>query len=269
MPLPDTGIHHVTPSPSAANPPVVALRSMAGPGVKAGRHAIRGQRAAPGRHGIDGPLAALIAGVAVLLAAFMKIAEEVTEGETHHIDTAILLALRMPGDPSQPLGPPWLQEMIRDFTALGSTGVLTVVTLAAAGFLASSGRRRLAGFVLAAVVGGVVLSSALKLGFARPRPDLFPVTVPVFTDSFPSGHAMMSAVVYLTLGNLLARTQTGIAGRIYPVVLALCLALLVGISRIWLGVHWPSDVLAGWAAGACWALACRLVMARLQRGGWL
>ncbi len=176
------------------------------------------------------------------------------EGETRTFDEVILLALRTPGDISQPIGPPWLQEMVRDFTALGSTGVLTIITLGVVGWLMFSGKRKTAGLVLVAVLCGVVLSSLLKSGFARPRPDLVPHSVAVFTSSFPSGHAMMSAVVYLTLGSLVARTKHSVTLKVYVLSLALFLTLLVGLSRIYLGVHWPSDVLAGWAAGACWAL---------------
>ncbi|HRO14414.1 MAG TPA: phosphatase PAP2 family protein [Paracoccus sp. (in: a-proteobacteria)] len=216
---------------------------------------------------IDRSLAILVAAVAVLLFGFVRIAEEILEGETQSFDVAVLLALRRPGDAAQPIGPVWLQEMIRDFTALGSTGVLSVITLAAVGWLLVSGKRRAAGFVLAAVAGGVILSSLLKLGFARPRPDLVPHSAAVFTTSFPSGHAMMSAIVYLTLGNLLARSQPSVKNKIYLVSLALFLTLLVGCSRVYLGVHWPTDVLAGWAAGACWALLCWLLMARLQAAG--
>lgn len=216
---------------------------------------------------IDRWLAITIAAVAVLLFGFVRIAEEILEGETREFDAALLLALRTPGDTTRPIGPLWFQEMVRDLTALGSTGVLTVVTLAAVGWLLISGKRRAAGFVLLAVVGGVVLSSLLKIGFARPRPDLVPHGMAVFTDSFPSGHAMMSAVVYLTLGDLLARAQPAVVGKVYLVSLALVLTLLVGCSRVYLGVHWPTDVLAGWAAGASWALLCSLAMARLQRTG--
>lgn len=144
-------------------------------------------------HGIDGPLAVLIAVGAILLFAFITLAEEVMEGEARAFDEAILLALRTPGDVSQPIGPLWLQEMVRDFTAVGSTGVLTIITLGVAAWLQFSGKRRTAGLVLLAVLGGVVFSSLLKLGFARPRPDLVPHSVAVFTNSFPSGHAMMSA----------------------------------------------------------------------------
>jgi undecaprenyl-diphosphatase len=216
---------------------------------------------------IDRALAVAIAAVAVLIFGFVRIAEEILEAGTRRFDEAVLLALRTPGDTGRPIGPLWFQEMVRDFTALGSTGVLTVVTLAALGWLLISGKRRAAGFVLLAVVGGVMLSSILKIGFARPRPDLVPHSMAVFTDSFPSGHAMMSAVVYLTLGELLARSQSSVAGKVYLLSLALGLTLLVGFSRVYLGVHWPTDVLAGWAAGASWALLCWLLMARLQTAG--
>lgn len=217
--------------------------------------------------GIARPLAVMIAVGAVLLFAFVKLADEVLEGDTRTFDETVLLALRMPGDISQPVGPPWLEEMVRDLTSLGSVGLLTIVTLGVAAWLLFSGKRRTAGLVLVAVVGGVLFSSLLKLGFARPRPDLVPHSVAVFTNSFPSGHAMMSAVVYLTLGFLVARTQHAVALKVYLLSLALFLTLLVGLSRVYLGVHWPSDVLAGWAVGACWALLCWFVMSRLQEKG--
>jgi undecaprenyl-diphosphatase len=145
--------------------------------------------------------------------------------------------------------------------------VLTIITLGVAAWLLFSGKQRTAGLVLVAVLGGVVFSSLLKIGFARVRPDLVPHSVTVSTNSFPSGHAMMSAVVYLTLGFLVAWTQRTVALKVYLLSLALFLPLLVGLSRIYLGVHWPSEVLAGWAAGACWALICSFVMSRLQETG--
>ncbi|MBL4930004.1 phosphatase PAP2 family protein [Tabrizicola sp. KVB23] len=224
-------------------------------------------RAIRATRSVERSLAVVTAAVAILLFGFVYIAEEILEGETRGFDEVILLSLRTPGDTARPIGPLWLQEMVRDFTALGSTGVLTVVTLAAVGWLLISRKQRMAGFVLLAVVGGVVLSSLLKIGFARPRPDLVPHAMAVFTLSFPSGHAMMSAVVYLTLGDLLARSQPSLAGKIYFLSLALVLTLLVGCSRVYLGVHWPTDVLAGWAAGASWALMCWLLMGHLQHAG--
>jgi undecaprenyl-diphosphatase len=215
----------------------------------------------------DRPFVVLLAACAILLSGFAKLASEVMEGDTRAFDERLLLAFRTPGDVSELLGPRWMHEMVRDFTALGSTGVLTIVTLAAVGFLVMSGRRRTSVFVLGCVLGGVGLGNALKIGFSRPRPELVPHSVEVFTNSFPSGHAMMSAVVYLTLGNLIARTEERASMRFFILAVATFLTVLVGISRIYLGVHWPTDVLAGWTLGACWALLCWTAMAWLQSHG--
>ena len=149
----------------------------------------------------------------------------------------------------------------------GGVGVLTLLTLAVCGFLLMQGRRRATALVLASVVGGVVLSSLLKLGFDRPRPDLVPHGSLVYTASFPSGHAMMAAVVYLTLGALLARVQSERRLQVYLLALAVLTTVAVGISRVYLGVHWPSDVLAGWTAGAAWALACWLAAGWIEGSG--
>ncbi len=198
---------------------------------------------------------------------FAELADEVMEGETRQVDKAILLAMRTPGDPSDPIGPKWVEEIGRDFTALGGMGVLTFIALAACGFLLLQGKRRSTFLVFAAVVGAIVLSSILKIGFDRPRPDLVPHGSYVMTASFPSGHSMLSAATYLTLGALLARTQNRLRIKAYILILAILLTLLVGISRVYLGVHWPTDVLAGWTAGVTWALLCWLVAGWLQKKG--
>ncbi|WP_052763980.1 phosphatase PAP2 family protein [Microvirga massiliensis] len=206
-----------------------------------------------------------VAGAALLL--FTRIAGEVVEGDTRAFDEAVLLALRSSGDLSDPIGPVWLEEMMRDFTALGGTGVLAMLTVAVAGFLLMTRKSHAAAMILVSVVSGVVLSSLLKWGFARPRPELVPHEAAVYTQSFPSGHAMMSAVVYLTLGALLARTQAQTSVKIYLLVVAGLLTLLVGASRVYLGVHWPTDVIAGWALGSVWALLSWLTMLWLQERG--
>lgn len=186
---------------------------------------------------------------------FLALAEAV-EGDPGGLDTRLLLALRNPADHADPLGPGWVEEFGRDVTALGSFGFLTFLTLASAGYLLLSGRRRATLVLVASVGGGQILSTLAKLGFDRPRPDLVPHGAEVYTASFPSGHAMMAAVTYLTLGAMLARVQPTRALRIYVLGLATLVTLAVGVSRIYLGVHWPTDVLAGWTAGAAWALAC-------------
>jgi undecaprenyl-diphosphatase len=113
----------------------------------------------------------------------------------------------------------------------------------------------------------MMLSTGLKMGFERPRPDLVPHATQVYTASFPSGHAMLSAVTYLTLGALLSRVQRRRRVKAFFLGLALTLTLLIGLSRVYLGVHWPSDVLAGWCIGAAWASLCWFVALQLQRSG--
>jgi undecaprenyl-diphosphatase len=198
---------------------------------------------------------------------FVQLADEVVEGETDAFDTALLLALRNPADPSDPLGPGWVEEFARDVTALGGVGILVFMTVAVAVFLRLQGRRGDMWFVLVAVLGGQALSTLFKAGFDRPRPDIVPHAVVVHSASFPSGHAMMAAVTYLTLGALLARVQPRRVLKVYLLGLATILTLAVGVSRVYLGVHWPTDVLAGWTAGAAWALLCWTVASWLQRRG--
>jgi undecaprenyl-diphosphatase len=205
--------------------------------------------------------------IAALLLAFGVLAEEVIEGETLPLDRKLMLALRDPANPSVLLGPPWLHEVARDTTALGSTIVLGIILFAVVGYLLLTRRRAAALLILGTVLSGVALNDLLKLSFARPRPDLVTPAVRVFTPSFPSGHATMSAITYLTLGALLARMHSEISVRIYFMTLAGLLTVLVGLSRIYLGVHYPTDVLAGWCIGTAWAMGCWVLMTWLQRRG--
>lgn len=195
--------------------------------------------------------------------SFVELADEMLEGETHEWDRRILLAMRA-DDPSDPLGPRWFEEAMRDVTGLGGLTVLALVTGLVAGFLAIGGRRAMSILVVLAIGTGLGLSTLLKQGFDRPRPDLVPHATQVYTASFPSGHALISAVTFLTLGALLARTQARWRLKVYVLLAAVLLTGAVGTSRVYLGVHWPSDVLAGWAAGSLWAAVCWLVAWRLQ-----
>lgn len=200
--------------------------------------------------------------VAGLLLAFFVVAGLVADGTTKPLDERIMLAFRNAGDLSDPVGPAWFEEAVRDFTALGSTTVLSLLVICVTTFFALTRRARVALTVLACTLAGTAVSSLAKLMFARPRPDLVPHSVEVYTASFPSGHALMSTVVYLTLAVLVARTQADLHVRAAIMAFAVVIALLVGISRIYLGVHWPSDVLAGWCLGALWAALCWLVVRR-------
>lgn len=198
---------------------------------------------------------------------FAELSDEVLEGSTASFDERVLLAFRTPEDLSDPVGPPWLEQIGRDFTALGGAAVLAIVVLAVTGFLLLRQQRRMAVFVLAAVISGVLLSALLKHWFARARPDLVSHGDVVYTASFPSGHSMMSAVVYLTLAALLARVQSRRRIKLYLLLVAASLTFAIGVSRVYLGVHWPTDVLAGWTAGATWALVCGVAARWLQRRG--
>lgn len=198
---------------------------------------------------------------------FLELADEVTEGTTQGFDEKILLSLREPADLSDPIGPRWVEELGRDFTALGGMGVLTVLALAVVGYLFLEHKHRTAFLVLLAVGGGTLLSFGLKYGFDRPRPDLVPHHSHVYTTSFPSAHSMMAAIVYLTLAALLARVQKQRRVKLYLLAVAAVLTLAVGVSRVYMGVHWPTDVLAGWTAGALWALVCWQLARWLQHRG--
>jgi undecaprenyl-diphosphatase len=211
-------------------------------------------------------LAALAIGIASLW-GFIEVTEEVFEGDTQAFDRWALQIMRDPNNPAEPIGPRWLEEMGRDATALGGVAWLTFTTVVIALFLWLDSKLHMMIFTLIATIGGVLLSLGLKSLFARPRPDLVPHLTHVYTSSFPSGHSMLAAVVYLTLGSLLAAVMPNRKLKVYVLFVALLLTFFVGVSRVYLGVHYPTDVLAGWLAGLVWALLCWLVARWLQRRG--
>jgi undecaprenyl-diphosphatase len=230
--------------------------------------ALRGWRSTVlrlGRHEFGTLLSVLV--LASGLWVFIEVADEVAEGETRALDRAVLLALRNPNNLADPRGPPWFEEMGRDLTALGGTALLSLFSLAAVAHLLLRQKPRSAAFVGVSVIGAWALSLALKQLFERPRPDLVPRLSYVMTSSFPSGHSMLSAAVYLTLGALLARFESNLLLKAHVLGWAVLFTVLVGVSRVYVGVHWPTDVLAGWAAGAAWASLCGLVARALQRRG--
>lgn len=221
---------------------------------------------------IDGTGLLLLAGaLAVVFIGrwFLEFADDVGEGDTLSLDKRVLLALRRPDDPGLPVGPAWLREVGIDLTALGSVVVVSLGVAAVAGYLLIHRRFRLALLVLASTGGGMLLNTALKHWFDRPRPEVVPHLREVMTPSFPSGHATLSAVVYLTLGALLAGAARGRVAKLYCLAVAMILTFLVGVSRVYLGVHYPSDVLAGWAVGLGWALLCGMVERFLKWRGSL
>jgi undecaprenyl-diphosphatase len=212
--------------------------------------------------------AVIAIGIAALGAlAFKMIADEALEGDTHAFDTSILMALREPGDAENPIGPDWLADVMADVTALGGNAVLTLLVVGVVVYLLSVGKRGTALLVGGAVGSGAILSTFLKLGFDRPRPDLVAHLSHAYSSSFPSGHAMLSAVTYLTLGVLLARAHERRRTKIIVMTYGVTLTVLIGLSRIYLGVHWPTDVMAGWALGTAWAALWWLIAWQLQRRG--
>lgn len=224
-------------------------------------------RAPPLPRRVEARALLVLVAIAAAILGFWVLAGEVTEGETRAFDESILLALRNPADHNDPVGGHGVEEAMRDLTALGGATWLTILTAATAVGVSLMGQRRSAWLLLAAVAGGQVLSMVLKGFFQRPRPDLVSHGAYVHTASFPSGHSMMAAVTYLTLAVMLARVAPKRRVKAYFLVLAALLTVAVGVSRVYLGVHWPTDVLAGWMIGAAWALLCYAVAEWLARRG--
>ena len=198
-------------------------------------------------------------GGCILVLVFLKLASAVMEGETLAFDRRIVTAFRKADDPSLPIGPAWITSVLLDLTALGGPTVIFLIVTAIVGFLALQGRYRTSLFILLTAFSGEVLNYAMKSLFFRPRPSIVPHLREAFSSSFPSGHAMQSAIIYLTLGAMLMRLAERRLTKIYCCTVAMGLTLLVGLSRVYLGVHYPTDVLAGWIVGLFWASLCWLI----------
>lgn len=192
---------------------------------------------------------------------FLKVAGEVSDGETEALDRRLLLALRTPGQPSDPLGPHWLEEAVRDITALGGFTFLTLLTIVATLLLIFHQRRREALIFVATVIAAQASSQLLKAFYERERPALVAHGSYVYSHSFPSGHSAMAAAVFLILATVAASVEARRRTKALIYGVAVSGVLAVGISRVYLGVHWPTDVLGGWALGASWALAAWLLLA--------
>jgi undecaprenyl-diphosphatase len=229
----------------------------------------RGRRRGPRRHLVRHKLVwVLLVALLVVVGtwAFLELTGDVLEGDTRAFDRWLIDVLRHPEDSEWPRGPRWLVEVGRDITALGSSMVLALVTAVVIAYLVLQRKYGAMWFVIVTTASGGLLSHLLKELFGRERPNPVPC-VWVSSPSFPSGHAMLAALVYLTLGILLARIEPRPLLKVYFLVVAMALTCLVGVSRVYLGVHYPTDILAGWTVGLVWALLCWLAASYLQRRG--
>jgi undecaprenyl-diphosphatase len=198
---------------------------------------------------------------------FLWLANMVDAGTIEAFDERVLLAFREPDDLTELRGPEWFEIVMRDITALGGVVVLSIVTLTVVGHMLLTRRRRTALFVAVAVSSGALLTFWLKEAFGRERPALVPDIALVPGAAFPSGHTMMATVTYLTLAALLGGTEKRRRVRMFLIGTATLLSILIGISRVYLAVHWPTDVMAGWAAGSVWALLGWVVLRWFQQRG--
>ena len=207
-------------------------------------------------------------GITAALGGFAGLAVEAREGDVDALDRTLLLAFRTPGNLAAEVGPRWLHETTRDITALGGFTVLTLVSLFAVAMLLLHERRRQAMVFAAATILTQAASEAIKAVIDRPRPALVPHYDIVYSSSFPSGHATMSPVVYLTLAAVLAAGSPSRRVKVLLLGSAALLVVAIGVTRVYLGVHWPTDVLAGWALGSAIALAASyaLLIAEPRRG---
>ena len=211
------------------------------------------------------PVIALFMLSALWLAGWL--ANELAEGESFGFDSAILTALRRADNPALPVGPPWLLQGAIDISALGGFTLLWLIGLAGTILLLLRGRRQEAVWLVVSFAGSSLLNMWLKSLFHRARPALVPHLAETFNASFPSGHAMSAAAAYLTLAIMLAETQPRRAVRLFLIAVATLLVVLIGCSRVFLGVHWPSDVIAGWCVGSAWAMAVYAINHRLRERG--
>ena len=206
---------------------------------------------------------AILGGILV----FVSVTDLVLEGDLHETEIKWMRDLRSPEDLARPVGPGWLEHVSREVTVLGGGVVLTLIILVVAGYLLIERLYASTLLLLVAVAGGMLLTSVLKGYFDRDRPSVIPHLADTLFQSYPSGHSMMSSVVYLSLAVLLARAMERRRVKIYCVSVALLLTFMIGASRVYLGVHYPTDVIAGWAGGIAWALLCWVAAYSLEKRG--
>jgi undecaprenyl-diphosphatase len=202
----------------------------------------------------------LLAGASVAIAgtyAFAKFAGHVSSGRTQAFDDAVL---RWIGE-HRPVS---LEPVMLEITFLGTGTVVMMIVAVSALFLWLSRHRYSAALLLIATLGGILLNNLLKHGFGRPRPQVFEWGSHALSSSFPSGHAMSAAVVYGTVAYLAARLQRKHWHRVVTMIAAVIVIFLIAATRLYLGVHYPSDVAAGILIGLAWAGFCMATLEAIQ-----
>lgn len=215
----------------------------------------------------DLALPAVLVAIGVLVVGFLKLGHSVAESKTDAFDRSILLALR--AAPDDPLGPRWFEAAVMHLSALGSGAVTGLVAVIAVTFALLARQPRFAALIAVCALGTSALMGVLKGLYNRPRPSVVTHLDPPGGLSFPSGHSMISMALYMTLAMLIARALPDRRLRRYTIGVGGLLAFLIGVSRMYLGVHYPSDVVAGWTVGGAWALLCGTIAYRLGRSGEL
>ena len=206
----------------------------------------------------------LIVGVAAVALLALAVSSLFADGGAHTLDRQIMLLLRDPQALDDPIGPHWFEDVMRDMTGLGGIGVVVGGGLLFAGYLWLRWRRGDVLILAASLAGAQLISAVSKLLVARPRPDLVSHEAQIYSASFPSGHTLMATVTWVTFAMLLAADFEDRRVRDYLLLIAWITAIAVGCRRIYLGVHWPSDVLAGWAIGALWMVVLSRLVPRLR-----
>lgn len=206
-----------------------------------------------------------VLGLCLSVWLFLWVADEVGDREHQALEERLMVAMRNPQNPAEPAGPAWLRQVAVDISALGGATVVILLSLLVSGHLLLRRRWRRVVLLAVTIAGGHLLSHTLKSAYGRERPNVVPHLAYVDSASFPSGHSLSSSVIYLTMGALLAQAAPRKREKIYLMAIAFGLTFLIGLSRVFLGVHYPTDVLAGWSAGTAWALACWIVALRLRK----
>ena len=193
---------------------------------------------------------------------FFTLGSEIGEGDTSAFDRQLITLLRTSGNSGEPIGPAWFKDSMRDVTALGGFTFLTLMTIVVVLALLFHRKRREAIILTATAVSAQISIEILKFLYDRPRPALLIPQIRAFTKSFPSGHTAESTAIFLTVATVIASLETKHHTKILAYTVATFAILAVGFSRVYLGMHWPTDVLGGWVLGTAWAAAAWTILRR-------